>query len=92
MPYLNSERETILNFDYLTQTWSAWSTIPSHIVKLERNGWKKIRESTENGIVIDALFQAPKNAITFRDISKPSHPPKNAFLPRREQETHEEVQ
>lgn len=83
MPYLNSERETILNFDYLTQRWYAWSSIPSHIRKLEQMGWKKVKASAENGVEIDAKFEAPKNAITFRNMMKPTYARRNAFLPKR---------
>lgn len=92
MPYLNSEKETILNFDYQTQGWHAWSSIPSHIKKLELMGWKRIQESIENGVVIDAQFEAPKKAITFRDLTRPSLPRSNAFLPHRIQETTQEAQ
>ena len=91
MPYLKSEQETILRFDYLDQKWYVWTTIPSDIQKFQRLGWKKLRETREKGIVIDAEYEGMKNFVTLRDMTKPARVPKNAFLPKvKERITEEE--
>lgn len=32
--YSNEEKETSLSFDYISETWEVWSTVPRHIKKL----------------------------------------------------------
>jgi hypothetical protein len=68
--YKVEERETVLRYDCADRKWYAWTTHPTHIAKLARLGWKKVHETVENGIVIDAEYEAPKNASTFRDLNK----------------------
>lgn len=87
MGYLKTEQETVLTYDPIAKKWHAWSSFPPQIQKMERKGWKKVRASEENGRVIDACFEAPKNAVTLRDVTKPAHPPKNAFLPKERRRT-----
>lgn len=77
--YLMEERETILNYDPTTRTWSAWTSVPENIRKLQAKGWKMTRRTDSDGTIIDAQFEAPKNAITFRDLTKPKQIPANGF-------------
>ena len=32
--YSNEDKETSLAFDYISETWEVWSTVPRHIRKL----------------------------------------------------------
>lgn len=79
--YLMEERETILNYDPTTRTWSAWTNVPEHIRKLQAKGWSMdaTRSTISDGTLIDAWFYAPKNAITFRDLTKQKRTPTNGF-------------
>ena len=69
---LKEERETILNYDPMTQLWHAWTNIPAHIRKLDDAGWKRIesRKYIDNGVEVAVDFTAPKHAITFRNLAK----------------------
>lgn len=78
--YMMEERETILNYDPMTRTWSAWTNVPEHIRKLQAKGWKMTRHTDSGGTIIDAQFEAPKNAITFRDLTKPKRVGNAAFI------------
>ena len=66
------ERETILNYDPMTQMWHAWTNIPAHIRKLDKAGWSrsKTRKYMDNGEEVAVDFTTPKHAITFRDLVK----------------------
>ena len=66
--YKLDERETILNYDYITQTWHGWSCVPKHINRMKKCGWTLVKQTEENRIVIDATFTAPKNAVTIRSL------------------------
>lgn len=87
--YLAEERETILNYDPTTRTWSAWTNVPEHIRKLQAKGWtiNPNRCTVSEGVMIDAWFTAPKNAITFRDLTKPKRVGNAAFIRSKTAET-----
>lgn len=90
MAYLKSERETILRFDYLSQKWYAWTSIPTDAAKLNRFGWKLIHETRENGNVIDAVYEGGKKFMTYRNMTNPARVPKNAFRPKAKEQNCEE--
>ena len=77
--YLTEERETIITYDPTTRTWHAWTNVPEHIRKLQAKGWAMLRHTDSDGVIIDAAFVAPKEAITFRDMTKPKRTPTNGF-------------
>jgi hypothetical protein len=80
MQYLTEERETHLHYDLIEKRWTAYTNIPEHMRKLQAKGWELRRIGTdETGKPIEAFLSAPKNAITFRDITKPKRIPKHAF-------------
>lgn len=79
MRYLEEERETIITFDPIINEWKAWSTIPKHITKLQKQGWTMTEHTESDGRIIDAWFTAPTNAIMFRDVKKPLSP--NRYKP-----------
>ena len=85
--YLAEERETILNYDPMTRTWSAWTNVPEHIRKLQAKGWNMKLCHHSDGAIIDAEFEAPKNAITFRDLTKPKRTGNTAFIRAKTAET-----
>lgn len=87
MKYLSEERETILNYDPVSRKWSAWTNVPEHIRKLQAKGWLLTAKTESEGTEIDAWFEAPKNAITFRDLTKPKRAPKNGFIRIKTEET-----
>ena len=35
---------------------------------MKKCGWTLVKQTEENGIVIDATFTAPKNAVTIRSL------------------------
>ena len=74
MHYLEEERETSLTFDPIKNEWRAWTTVPKHINKLQKCGWKMGKNTVSEGRIIDAWFTAPANAITFRDMKKALSP------------------
>lgn len=45
MGYSKEEQETNLNFDYSTGLWTAYSTVPKHIRKLQKIAQVKVLES-----------------------------------------------
>lgn len=83
MQYLTEERETHLHYDAVEKKWSAYTNIPEHMRKLQAKGWELKRIGTdETGKPIEAFLSAPKNAITFRDLTKPKRTG-NALVNRR---------
>lgn len=71
MGYRTEERETILNYDPATEQWYVWTNIPAYINKFQKQGWKMIRSTIENGSIIDAEFIGEKRLVSIRDASKP---------------------
>ena len=85
---MTEERETHLHYDPIDKRWSAYTNIPEHMRKLQAKGWKLVRTGTdENGDPIEMFFTAPKNAITFRDLTKPKRSGNALFNQRRIAET-----
>lgn len=68
--FLKEERETILNYDPVTQTWHAWTSYPSHILKFRKQGWNETKKWSENGRDIAATFTAPKTAVRIFNPAK----------------------
>ena len=60
------EYETILIYNPVRKVWEAGTNIPTHQAMFEKRGWTFTGEtpSGDNG------YEAPKNAITFRDLNK----------------------
>jgi len=75
---LKEERETILNYDPMTQTWYAWTNIPAHIRRFERLGWECTKSFRDGGVEVAKNFMAPKNAMTFRNLYKIRSPKNHA--------------
>lgn len=60
------EYETIIIWDPVRKMWEAGTNIPQHQAMLEKKGWKKTGDTG-----YDMGYEAPKNALTFRDLTKP---------------------
>ena len=88
MQYLTEERETHLHYDLVEKRWTAYTNIPEHMRKLQAKGWEVKRTGTdETGKPIEMFLTAPKNAITFRDLTKPKRVPNNGFIRRKADDT-----
>lgn len=70
MGYCLEERETHLLFDAVTKRWKIDTRIPAHIRKFQRLNYKMSKEEREGEAIISAMFEAPENAISFRDTHK----------------------
>lgn len=80
MQYMTEERETHLHYDLVEKKWSAYTNIPEHMRKLQAKGWELKHIGTdETGKPIEMVFTSPKNAITFRDLTKPKRIQNHAF-------------
>lgn len=67
----NSERETLVRFDYVDKKWYADTTIPKHYNRLLRQGWKLTEKRVyEDGVLVGGMFEAPERAITIRNAEK----------------------
>lgn len=60
------EYETIILYNNEKRVWEAGTNIPTHQAMFEKRGWTFTGE-TPSG---DKGYEAPKNAITFRDLNK----------------------
>ena len=60
------EYETIIIWDPVRKMWEAGTNIPQHQDMFEKKGWKKTGDTG-----YDMGYEAPKNALTFRDLTKP---------------------
>lgn len=76
--FLKEERETILNYDPITQTWHAWTSYPPHITLFRRRGYVEKQAWQENGRDIAATFELPRGAITIRSLPKLKNPAPDA--------------
>lgn len=70
MAWANDERETILRFDYMDQMWYAWTNVPAHITKFQKQHWEMVRCNKDGSRVIDAEFCASKPYITIGDTKR----------------------
>lgn len=59
------EYETIIIWNPVRKMWEAGTNIPQHQAMFEKKGWKKTEDTG-----YDMGYEAPKNALTFRDLSK----------------------
>lgn len=66
--YLDGEKESVLRFDKVEQTWYAWTSIAAHARKFAKQGWTLTNVGKVNGAEVDWSFTAPKNAVTFRNL------------------------
>lgn len=65
------ERETILVYDNVDKVWRMDSTVPKHVNKAKKQGWKQIAEFVyDDGAVCGGVFEAPARAITIRSTEK----------------------
>lgn len=65
------ERETAVVFNEATGYWEIYSAIPHHIRKFDKLNYEvTFVDYYEDGVVAGKFYKVPKNAITFRDISK----------------------
>lgn len=62
----NDEFETIIIWNPMRRMWEAGTNIPQHQAMFEKKGWKKTGDTG-----YDVGYEAPKNALTFRDLTKP---------------------
>ena len=63
------EYETIILFNKQDRKWEAGTNIPEHQAMFEKRGWRFVRSAGG-----EKAYEAPKNAITFRDLSKAARP------------------
>lgn len=61
----NDEFETIIIWNPVRKMWEAGTNIPQHQAMFEKKGWKKTADTG-----YDVGYEAPKNALTFRDLNK----------------------
>ena len=65
------EKETVLVYDNITKTWTMDTTIPRHMNKAKRQGWKQtVSMVYEDGTECGGVFEAPARAITIRSTEK----------------------
>lgn len=65
------ERETVLVYDNVDKKWIMDTTIPKHMNKAKKQGWKQISEFVyEDGVACGGAFEAPARAITIRNAEK----------------------
>ena len=65
------ERETAVVFNEADGYWQIYSAIPHHIRKFDKLNYEvTFVDYYEDGVVAGKFYKVPKNAITFRDISK----------------------
>ena len=67
----SEERETVLVYDNIDKKWFMDSTIPKHVNKAKKQGWKQTAEYVyEDNTVCGGAFEAPARAITIRNADK----------------------
>ena len=65
------ERETVLVYDNIEKKWFMDTTIPKHLNKAQKQGWKQTAEFVyEDGTVCGGAFEAPDKGITIRNPNK----------------------
>lgn len=65
------ERETLLNYNPIDDSWIMDSNIPKHFRKALKQGWIPIRQWVyEDGTVCCMQLKAPERAITIRNVEK----------------------
>lgn len=67
----SEEKETILNYNYLTKTWRMDSTVRKHFNKALKQGWIPLVQYVDDDEkVAGYVLEAPDRAITIRSIEK----------------------
>lgn len=62
------EKESHLLYDYITRKWELDTTVLKHYNKAKRQNWTQTAEYVySDGSVCGGAFEAPGNAITFRN-------------------------
>lgn len=65
----SEEKETLLNYDFLSKTWRMDSTVHKHFNKALNQGWiPLVRYEYEDGTVAGYVLEAPGRAITIRNV------------------------
>lgn len=65
----SEEKETLLNYDFLTKTWRMDSTVQKHFNKALNQGWTPlVKYEYEDGTVAGYVLEAPGRAITIRNV------------------------
>lgn len=65
------EKETLLNYDSVTNTWIMDSTVPKHFRKALKQGWTPIKQFVyDDGTVCGMVLSAPDRAVTIRNVEK----------------------
>lgn len=66
------EKETLLNYDPVTDTWIMDSTIQKHFRKAIKQGWTPIKQFvSDDGNVCAMVLSAPGGrSVTFRSVEK----------------------
>lgn len=67
----NSEKETLLNYDYIDKVWTMDSTVSTHYNKALKQGWTPIEKyEYEDGSTAGYKLKAPGRAVTIRSVDK----------------------
>lgn len=68
--YSESEKETILNFDYKNKVWNIWTSVPTHITKLLKlkNNNFIVDTVTDSGTITSIKGTLELKQISFRNI------------------------
>lgn len=70
MSWAREEQETILRFDYLDQTWYAWTNVQPHLTKFQKQGWELSHPAYEEGRLVAGDFKAPKQFVTIGNVRR----------------------
>ena len=63
------EKETLLNYDFLTKTWHMDSTVQKHFNKAIRQGWTPlVKYEYDDGTAAGYVLEAPSRAVTIRNV------------------------
>jgi len=67
----SEEKETILNYNYITKTWCMDSTVKKHFNKALKQGWTPLVQYVDDDEnVAGYVLEAPERAITIRNVEK----------------------
>lgn len=68
---INEEKETLLNYNFITKTWTMDSTVKKHFNKALKQGWiPKVRYEYDDGTSVGYVLEAPDRAVTIRNVEK----------------------
>lgn len=67
----NEEKETLLNYDYVSKKWIMDSTVSTHFNKALKQGWTPlVKYEYGDGSVAGYKLEAPGRAVTIRSVEK----------------------